>query len=287
LDEKVLAHAVLANARRLKMDFLGSQEAFQFIDAIKVDKLKPGLHFQVNIFRTLLHWWWKRDVDSSRKMIEPLLAEARRHASPEFLAITLDLAGQIYETGGQADHALAMYEEVVERSRFIDDPFVVFGAHYNVAAMYASLSNGKKASEIFKKVEQLCEDARYSNLGVYVTLLSARIYRANNDLRDAEPAFLEAREGFAGLGLDIYVALTSLELALLYLDLAKPDRAFSMAISSIDCISRYSYHKEAMTALAVLQEASRAATINKVMLRRAWRHLEMVRLDPTSAFWAQ
>jgi hypothetical protein len=98
---------------------------------------------------------------------------------------------------------------------------------------------------------------------------------------------LKAREEFAGFSLDIYFALASLELALLYLELAKPDRAFSMAIGSIDCISRYSNHKEAMTALAVLQEASRTATINKAMLRRAWRHVELVRKDPTSALWAQ
>jgi hypothetical protein len=140
---------------------------------------------------------------------------------------------------------------------------------------------------MFKKVKQLHKDSNLSNSATYLTLLEARIHRANGDLRRAEPAFLEAREGFMGPGLDIYIALTSLELALLYLDLAEPDRAFSMAMSSIDCISRYSYHREAMTALAALQEASRTSIINKAMLSRALRHVEMVRKDPTSALWAQ
>jgi tetratricopeptide (TPR) repeat protein len=265
------------------MDFDGAREAFQAIDKITPANLRPEVLLQVDIFRAYFLWWWKRDVKSSLPMVDALLSEARSYGSSEFLVMTLHLAGEVFETSGQLDRALPMFEEAADSSRLIEDPYIAFTTHYSLSYLCATLSNGKKAAEIFKELKRLEEDAGFSSSSIYVTLLEARIHRVNGELRRAEPGFLEAREGFKGLGLDIYVALTSLELALLYLDLAEPHQAFSMAIGSIDCISRYSGHKEAMTALAVLQEASRTAIINKSMLKRALRHVELVRKDPTSA----
>jgi AraC-like DNA-binding protein/tetratricopeptide (TPR) repeat protein len=288
LDEKVLGHAILANARGLRLDFVGAQEAFQFIDMIREDKLRPDVLLHVNILRAYLLWSWKRDVKSSVEMVESLLPEVRGSASSEFLALTLGLAGQIYEASGHLDRALSMYEEAVEASRFIYDSHIIFCANYNLSYMYASVSDGKKASEIFKKVQELQQAGVLTSSPIHVTLLEARIHRLNGDLRRAEAAFLEAREGFTGLGLGNYVAVSAIELALLYLDLAEPGRAFSMAITAIDCISRYSDHKEAMTALAILQEASRAAIINEAMLRQALCHLEVVsKGGPSSPISAQ
>lgn len=287
LDEKVLGYAVLANTRRLRLDFAGAKEAFRAIDKFRLDDVRLDVVLQLNIFRAYFLWWWKRDVKTSKKMVELLLSEVRNYGSFEFLAMVLHLAGDIHETSGHPDRALSMFEEAEECSRFIEDPFIVASTHYNLSYLYASLSNGKKAFELFEKVKQLHEDADWGISATYLTLLEARIHRANGDLAHAEPQYLEAREGFTALGLDIYVALVSLELALLYLDLAEPERAFTMAIASMDCISRYSCHKEAMTALAVLQEASRTTIINKAMLTQALRHLEMVRKDPITAVSAK
>jgi AraC-like DNA-binding protein len=279
-DEKVLGYAVLANARRLRLDFVGAKEAFQEIDKFRLDDVRRDVVLQLNIFKAYFHWWWKRDVDSSRKIVDPLLPEVRSYGSFEFLATTLSLAGEIHEAGGEPYRAVAMFEEAAECSFLTEDPYIKFGTHYNLAYLYANLSNAKKASDVLVKLNHLAHIANYRSFAIHLTLLEARIYRVSGNLRDAEPGFLEAREGFASLGLEIYAALASLELSLIYLDLAKPEQAFLMARSSMDFMSRYSSHREATAALAVLQEATGTATINKAMMKRALRHLEMVRKDP-------
>ena len=93
--------------------------------------------------------------------------------------------------------------------------------------------------------------------------------------------------GFINQNLDIYAALTSLELSALSLEQGNSGRALEMASSAIPIISQYSYHKEAIAALAILQEAETIQSIDKRVIKKALHHLELVRTDPTSNFFLQ
>lgn len=284
LGSKTLGYAILANARRFQGDVSGAKEAFREVDRLMPKDPEPILYLQVSFFRAYL-LWWQRDVGSAIKLVEEILPEIRECASHELLARTLQLAGEIYECNGNSERALPLFEEAVGFSQFVDDPYVTIGGYYNLSYLNAKLSNVERATQLFEIVRKLHAETGLDGSSVYVTLLEASIHQANGELRAAESAFLEAREGFERLGLPIYVALTSLELALLYLDLEEPSRAFSMATRAIDCVSQYSFHKEATAALAILQEVSQS-NISRATVRQALHHIELVRKDPTSELTA-
>jgi AraC-like DNA-binding protein len=287
IDEKIRGYINLGNARRLIFDLIGSREAFRVVDDLMPTRSTRGLLFLEATFFKALLLWWERDVDSALGLIEEIIPDLKAHASCELLTRALQLSGMLYDCKGSAEKALRMFEEAVKSTEGVIDPYVCLSAHYHLSFMYAKLSHGKRASELFEKVLSLHSDAATGDSEYQIVLLKAAILRANGELRAAEIAFLEAREGFRSLGADIYVALIALELALLYLELKEPSQAFSMATSAISCVSQYSAHKEAIAALAILEEASHSDAMNRSVIAQALHHLERVRKDPTHTFLAQ
>ena len=278
LDQKILGYTNLANAYRLNFELEDAKSTFSLVDHLmpRNPAEKPALAAHVSYFRSVL-LWWLRD-GSSVQSIEDALPDVRRFGSPELLARALQLAGEIYECTGHSDKALPMFEEAVEHSKFVGDPHVVLSANYNLAYLYARLSKGERAGALYRKVLQLSGDLG-EEFSVYTTLLEGAVFRANGNLTASERSLLQAREHFLDLELDIYVALTALELALLYTEMQQPQEAFQMAIGSIDCLSRYS-HREAVAALAVLHEAKKAECVSRNAIVQALYHVELVRKDP-------
>lgn len=54
INEKVLGYTALAKARRLRLDFVGANEAFEAIDMIRLERTKPEVYLQVNISKAHL-----------------------------------------------------------------------------------------------------------------------------------------------------------------------------------------------------------------------------------------
>lgn len=285
-DEKILCYAHLANHRRLRFDMMGARDAFRLIDEVMPRKPKPTVFLQVSYFRAYLLWYDRR-LGSAVKLVEQILPGVRAQGSNELRVRILQLAGELYDCSGQPDRALPFFEEAVTATRFVADPYITLPAHYNLAYFLARSSNAQRASQLFEKVRQLHEEANRADSNIYLVLLDAMINKASGNLRAAESAFLEAREGFRGLGYDILEALTDLELALLYLELGETHCAFSAATAAIPPISRYSAHKEAVAALAILQEASKEGIFHTGIIKQALHHLEFVRKDPTSGSLTQ
>ena len=85
-----------------------------------------------------------------------------------------------------------------------------------------------------------------------------------------------------GGGADVLTALVTLDLAALYLDLGRNHDAFSAATEVIPIVSRYS-HREAIAALAILQEVIQRRRIDVQIVQRVLLHVDLLRKDPLSA----
>ena len=60
-----------------------------------------------------------------------------------------------------------------------------------------------------------------------------------------------------------------------------PEDAFSMVSSAVPLVSKYAHHHDAIAALVILQEATRAGTINRLAINKAIAHIDTIRKDPT------
>lgn len=284
-DEKALGYANLANICRMEFDFPGARKWFRVADRLlrgaPDDKILLFTH--VNFLRAAL-LWWQRDTEAALRLLDDILPDIRQHGSNALLARALLLKAEICDCTGNPVRALPPLSEAVKLTKIIDDQYVVFSAHFNLTLVYTRLSMATEAVAQFKEVNKLIESIEGQVSRFYVLYLEGSVSRVNEDLRTAELLFLQAREGFLNHGLDIYAALVALELAMVYLELRDPDKAFLTARGAIPSISRHSFHQEAIAALAVLQDAERLQRVDKSILKQVLHHLDLVRQDPTANF---
>jgi tetratricopeptide (TPR) repeat protein len=282
-DERAFGYAVVGNHHRLAFDLGESekwfQEATRLLPACQGEK---SLVFaQVNQLKVSLLWWQHR-VGEAIKLINVVIPIIREHESAELLARTLQLKGEIYLFSGYLRKAIPLFSAAIGLSGAIDDPYVVFSSHFNLTYLYTRMSKSLEASAQYEEVKKLWSTVELSPS--HLAWLEGAVQSVNKQYDKAEAAYLEAREGFIAQGLGLYAALASLELALIYLEQGKLQEAYSTATSTIPAISRYGCHKEAISALAILQEASRARDIEKAAIRKVLQHLEQIRRDPTAPF---
>jgi tetratricopeptide (TPR) repeat protein len=282
-DERTFGYAVIGNHHRLDFDLEESDKWFRRATRLLPAALEenPLLFAEVNQLRVSL-LWWQRHVGEAIQLFNVVLPIIREHGSSELLARTLQLGGDIYLSTDHTDRAAPLFLEAVELARSIDDNYVVFSAHYNLTYLYAKTSQPAMAQAQYEEVKKLRPTVQVSQF--QIAYLKGLVYTVNGRYDAAEAWYLEAAEGFVAQGLGIFAAIASLELSLIYLQQGKEPKAFSTASNTIPIISQYSCHKEAISALALLQEAARAQCIDKAAVRKALHHLELIRRNPTAKF---
>ena len=286
LDEKAIGYASLANLCRLEFDFGASRHWFGFADSFMPGdpNEKPLLFAQVNLLRASL-LWWRRETHAAIRLLKDIIPVLREHGSYAVLARALLLNGELLDCCGHIDRALPLLSQAVELTPFIDDHYVVFSAHFNLTFCYTRLSMAVEATTQFAEVTRLRKTVEGQISPFYILHLEGSVSRTNQNFRKAERLFLEAREGFLNQGLDIFAALVSLELSLIYLALGEPRKAFLEATSVIPTVSRHSFHQEEIAALNILEEADRQQLIDKAIVQQAMKQLDLVRKDPTANFF--
>lgn len=284
-DEKAIAYANLGNLRRMQFNLDGAGESFRLANRfLPCDSCENPILFAQVKYLEAVFLWWRRDVGGAINLIHDTLPIIRRHGPHELLARALQLAGEIPLCAGYPERALPLFMEAVTLTQFIDDPYVVFSANFNLTFLYAKLSKTAEATALIEKVQRLYQNVEGEVMSFHLLHLRGLVCRINNRRGQAESLFLEAREGFLGQGQHIFASLVSLELSLLYLEQQEPSQAFSMAVSAIPAVAQYSAHKEAITALAILQEAETRRRVDRSVIKKALHHLELVRKDPTANF---
>lgn len=282
-DETALAYANLANMRRLRFDFPGARDAFTTADRFlpRSPEEKPLLFAQVHSLRISL-LWWQRDVEEAIALHHRLLPTIRESGSHNLLARSLIRAADIYDHWGHPEKAIPYLAEALGLAQYIDDLYLVFSAHFNLTHLYARSGNGVEADRCMQHVRTLHDAVKEQIDPFHMTYLEGQVCRALQQRKKAEKFFLEAREGYLTGNRDIYAALTALDLATLYLDMDNPERARDMATSAMEPITRMGAHREAVAALAVLQETQRHEVLTQAAITKAVHHLDTIRKDPTA-----
>ncbi len=282
-DEKAIGYASIANACRVRYKLEEARRWFRVADRFlpKDRGERPLLFAQVDFLRALL-LWWRRDMEGSLRLTESILPDIRRYASHELLARILLLRGDIFDQSGHPDRAVSPFLEAVSLARFIDDPYIVFIANFNLAFLYVRLPMTPEATAQLSKVKELYGLVEEQVPACHMMYLEGSVCSSNGDFQQAERLLLDAKRGFVDLDLEIDTALVLLDLSLIYLDLARPEKAFPMALSAIPYVSRISSHPEAIAALSMLQEAVLLQRIDAPIARSALDHLERIRKDPVA-----
>ncbi len=110
--------------------------------------------------------------------------------------------------------------------------------------------------------------------------LEGRVASGLQRLEQAEAAFREVREGYAGLGLDYDAALASLDLASLYAVQGRAADLLRVAEETLAVCQARNVHREALAALLILCRAARGEQAGAGLIRQVSELLKRSRNNP-------
>lgn len=146
-------------------------------------------------------------------------------------------------------------------------------ARYELAHDFLASGDPEAARDLLAYDADLYERHADPRTQLHVTWLEGRIALAQEQLQDAEHAFLAVREGHTLLGNVYDVGAVSLDLAQLYYRQHRADDLARIAAEAITLFRASGVERDAMAALLLLQDALEAETLTAATLREAAQRL--------------
>ena len=270
--------AYVANARRVANDFEGADTAFAQAWAL----WRAGAGSEPEP----LYEWQLLDLEASLRRAQQRFSEALelldRAATTcggsKIAARNILLQKEhILSRMGDFQGALAVLEEaapLIERER---EPRLFFVLQFNRADNLVHLGRYAEAAELLPEVREVAvQQANELDL-VRVLWLEAKIASGQGDHRKAATALGQVLRDFTAHGLPYDAALSSLDLALLWLEDGRTAEVRALAIGMAWIFTSKKIHREALAALALFCEAAQRDAGTADLARSVIAQIEEVR----------
>ncbi|MEA2602755.1 MAG: hypothetical protein QOF89_3747 [Acidobacteriota bacterium] len=278
--------ACLGNARRLRSDLEGAEEAF----ASALRHLRQGtgdtleravvLDLQASLRRDQ-----RRFADAMRLLVRALrtyrdLGETHRTGR------LLVKMSTLHEHAGEPERAIPLLSEALELLDPEREPRALLAAHHNLVTNLAETGRFMEAQRLLIQTRPLY--ARFDDGWTRHrrSWVEGRIAQGLGQLREAEIHLLSARDGFAAEGVPYDAALASLDLAALYAGQGRTADLKHLAEEMLPVFSSRRIEREALAALAFLRQAVAAERVSRELIARVASFLKRLELEPGLSFQA-
>jgi tetratricopeptide (TPR) repeat protein len=268
----------LANARRVATDFEGAHEGF----ARAWELWRAG---QQSASRWLPEWRLlsleaslrreQRRFPESLKLLNRALVLGKDE--PAAMARCLLQKEHVYEVLGDfaaALDALAQAAPFVEAS---GEPNLLFALRYNTADDLRHLKRFAEAAVLLPEIRELALQRGAELDGLRVALLAARITAGLGRKEEAVVGLEQVRQRFTDLELPYEAALSSLDLAVLWLEERHTAEVRELALTMAWIFDAKGIHREALAALQLFREAAERDALTVDLGRRAIAEIERVK----------
>ena len=280
------AWAFVANARRVKGDLPGAEEAFQRSDRLWEAGAEgdPGV---LDASRVL-------DLKASLRSYQGRLEEALALLD-QALGATLDTEAQgrllIKKANAlrfMGDHwraiaDLRQAERLLERAR---DPRLLWMVRFTLAVNLWQLEQYLEAKTLLPEVRETAVQLGHELDLVRVLWLEGRIAAGLRNEESALSALEQVRRYFTANQIAYDAALVSLEVAALYLEQGRTGEVKRLAEEMLWIFKGQGVHQEALAALRLFREAARNEEASADLVRRLVQYLLKARDNPGLRFEA-
>lgn len=278
------AWAYLGNARRVRSDLQGAEDAFLRADTC----LKRGSRDSVDdaIFLDLKASLCRarRDFDEALRLLAQAVAIYRRAGHPHRAGKCLVNMNTVYRYAGRPDQGIPVLYEAIELIDADQEPRLDLCARHNLIDDLTDMGRFLEAQRLYRETR-----CRYRSFPDAVTQnrrkwVKGKICAGLGRDVQAERLFLAARDGFIVEGMPYDTALVSLELAILYARDRRTADLKRLSQKILPIFSSLHVHREALAALSFLQKALTSEKASVELVSRIADFLRRAEHDPELRF---
>ncbi len=195
------------------------------------------------------------------------------------LAITRNAAGDAHQAIELLHQALAL----IDPAR---DPRLGINARHNLAVFLANIGQPEEALRRIVELRTLYDPARDRTSLLRLRYLECRVRFALGDPTAALAGFEDVLREFVDLAMPLEVALVSLEMATIHMEIGALDTAQRLATETLSICRSLGIQREVMGALMVIEETAQRKALTRELLGEALTYLKQVRQNPGVKFRA-
>jgi tetratricopeptide (TPR) repeat protein len=283
LQAQSYSWAHIGNARRVATDFDAADEAFA--QAWKL------WHGGAGIEPELLPEWRLLDLEASLRREQhrfpqalALLDQARAVSGgdPVAAARILLKKERLFNRMGDFKRALAVLKEAEEFIQATGDPNLLFALRFNCADALCRLGKWGQAAKLLPWVCELAVERSNELELVRTGWLQAKVAAGQGRDEDAISRLEQVSEDFTDHKLPYEAALSSLDLALLWLKSGKNEEVAQLAVAMKWIFDAKRFDEAALEALGLFCEAARQETATVELAQRVIAELEKAELSAPS-----
>ena len=274
------AWAHMANARRVANDLSGADEAFaRAWDLWRADAASDP---------HLLPEWRMLDLEASLRRAERRFAEALELLDRAFRAAIAShhpiALGRILlnkehvcSQMGDLEGALAALREAAPFVDASGNPRLLFALRFNMADNLCQLDRHAEAADLLPVVRELAERLGNELDLVRVVWLTARVATGRGLWEEAIDGLEQVRRDFTARGLPYDAALSSLDLAVLYLKEGRTGEVKALAREMAPIFQAQGIAREALASLTLFRDAAQQDTATVELACRVIAEIERTR----------
>lgn len=168
---------------------------------------------------------------------------------------------------GREDEALRLSEEGLGRIDRARDPLLVTTALHNRLLLLSRLGLKEEAARTLALCGGLAEDGNV--VALRLRWMEGRVLHELGELESAETALRQARDGMTALGLKLFTAVASMDLAATLLRQGRFPEAQSQALAALGLFLELERRAEYLGVLLVLDAAFRSGEATPELVERA------------------
>ncbi|MEA2601499.1 MAG: hypothetical protein QOF89_2491 [Acidobacteriota bacterium] len=283
-DFRARSWASVANARRVRSDLRGAEEAF----AIAFSHLSRGagepmeravlLDLKASLLRA------QRRFDEAIRLLSRAIRIFRQLGERHRAGRSLVNMSIVHRYAGEPGKAIPLLYQALELIDASREPRLLLAAWSNLVDDLADSEQFMEAQKLLTKARLLYRQFPQPRLQNRRRWVEGRIARGLGQYQDAEALLLRARDGFLAEDAAYDTALVSLELASLYSRQGRTPEVKRLAEEMMPIFSSRQIHREALAALAFWKQAVDAERAGAELVNGVAAFLKRARHDPELRF---
>ncbi|HEV8577982.1 MAG TPA: tetratricopeptide repeat protein [Thermoanaerobaculia bacterium] len=283
-DLRARAWAYVANARRLKADLRGAEEAFALAFAcLRRGTLHPMekavlLDLQASLLRA------QRRFGKSLSLLRRAASIFRKLGEKHRAGRVLINMSTVFYVAGEPKKAIPLIYEALELIDPAREPRLLLSVWHNLIYNLTEIGQFMEAQRLFVRARPLYRQFPEPWAQNRSAWAEGRIARGLGLREQAEDLFLAARAGFLAAKAPYEMAHVSLELASLYAEEGRTAELKQLAEEMMPIFSSRQIHREALAALAFWKQAVETEKAGLELVTGVASFLKRAQHDPELRF---